>query len=248
MTDEMSLTVFDPIKSQIAELQEKDSKLVFDHKTADGERELRSYVRRLRSHKTTIADLHKTTKQGAVTFGRQVDAIKNELTEGVQKIIDARMKPLDDIEAAKRAAAEAIVEAERLATEKAYADHLADLKRREAEVAAKEAEQREVERFAREKRIAEEAREKALREAEHEKQHAIDAERERVRKEAEAVQAEKDRLAEIERKRIVNEEHRKKVEAEVLDALDGCTGDHKVSKNVLFDLVQGSIPHVIINY
>lgn len=252
MTDEMSLTVFDPIKSQIAELTEKDSKLVFDHTTPDGEAQLRSYVRRLRSHKGTIADLHKTTKQGALAFGRRVDAIKNELTAGVQAIIDARMKPLDDIEDAKRKAAEAIVEAERVAKEQADADRLADLDRREKATAAKEAEletkQREAGQAEREKRIAAEATETATKLAEANAQIEADALKASIAAEAAKKQRKKDAADEAERKRISDRTHRSQIDAEVELALRRTGIGDDASHDVTMALVQGEIPHVTINY
>lgn len=261
MTNEMSLTVFDPIKAQIAELQAKDDGLVFDHTTPDGEKNLRSYVHRLRSLKPAIADLHRSTKKSALDFGRKVDAVKNELTAGVQKIIDTRMKPLDEIEDTKRKAAEAVVEAERVAAEKAEADRLADLERREKETAAKEAElkaaqdaidakQREVEQAEREKRIAESAAQTAREEAEEK----VKAEAEHKEREEEdrldAIEIEKDMAAAKEANRIADKEHQAKCQSEALAVIGRIVGPGGVELSIklLAAIIDGDIPNVTINY
>ncbi len=262
MTQEtMDLAVFAPIKSTLAELEKKDKSLVFDHTTTDGERELRSWVKRLRGYKGDVARTHKDVKANALAFGRQVDAIKNELTAGADKIITERMKPLDEIEAKKRAEAEAIIEAEWIAKEKAEDERLADLERREAEANRKEAEFKEKERIAREKQIADEAAENARRfaeeKAEREKQEAVEAEQEKARKlEVERVaneneaRAKANRLAKIEADRISNKNHRRQVEQGIIDAIVimlGSVSDAD-AQSIVDAIVQGEIPNVTINY
>lgn len=248
MAEQMSLEVFDPLKAAITELQEKDKAQVFDHTTEEGEKNLRSWVHRVRGCKGDIEKVRKATKADALAFGRKVDEIARELTIVPEKIIATRMKPLDEIEAKKRAAAEAKIEAERVAAEKAEAERLADLERREAETAKKEAElqakedaikaeQEEKKRAEREKQIAIDAAEKERKDAERiaanrakvaeqEKAEAIEAEKEKARQaERDRVAkagleiAEQTRLAEKERKRVENVKHRKEVEQGVIDAI-----------------------------
>jgi len=278
MTEEMSLAVFDPIRANLAELEKKDSSLVFDHTTPEGEKDLRSWVKRLRGLKGDIARAHKDVKAEALAFGRKVDAVKNELTAGTDKIITERMKPLDEIEAKKRAEAEAIVEAERVAAEKAEQERLADLERREAEASKREAEIKEKERIAKEQQIAADAAEKARKEAERiasnrakvaeqekaeaiaraerEKQEAIEAEKEKIRQaereriaKEEAEQAEQKRLADIEAKRVANKKHREAVEGEIIKALFPFIGTNSVlGSNIVSAIKTGEIPNVTINY
>jgi len=278
MTEEMSLAVFNPIRATLAELKKKDESLVFDHTTPEGEKALRSWVKRLRGFKGDVARAHKDTKAEALAFGRKVDAVKNELTTEADAIITKRMKPLDEIEAKKRAAAEAILEAERLAKEKAERERLADLERREAEAAKREAAIKEKERIEREKNIAFEAAEQArkdaikkverekkeaIKKAEREKQEAIEAEKEKARKaeaerqakvEAErqakvdADKAEQARLAEVERKRVENKKHREEIEKGIVDSLKSITGNEKLSKIIVKHLVAGNVPNITINY
>lgn len=270
MTEEMSLAIFDPIRATFAALEKKDESLVFDHTTPEGEKDLRSWVKRLRGFKGDVARAHKDTKANALAFGRQVDAVKNELTAGADRLITERMKPLDEIEAKKRAEAEAILEAERIAKEKAEQERLADLERREAETARKEAEIKEKERIEREKSIAAEAAEKArkdavkkaeqekmeaIEKAEREKQAAVEAEKEKARKaeaerqaKIEAEKAEQERLAEVERKRVENKKHREGIEYCVQEQLNGFIKDITRTKHLMDALKAGRINNVTINY
>ena len=277
MTENMSLTVFDPIRATLAELEKKDKSLVFDHTTSEGEKDLRSYVKRLRGYKGDVARAHKDTKAEALNFGRKVDAIKNELTTGVDKLITERMKPLDEIEAQKRAEAEAIVEAEQLAKEKAEDERLADLERREAETARKEAEIQEKEQAEHEKQIAAEAAENAAKEAERiaenrakiaeqekaqaiekaeqEKAEAVEAEKEKARQvERERIAKEKEevaaiaREAEAEKKRVENTKHRDKIKEIACKAFDSAFGPDFNSVDVVTVISEGHIPNVTINY
>ncbi len=270
MTEEMSLAVFDPIRASLVELEKKDKSLVFDHTTPEGETALRSWVKNLRGYKGEIARAHKDTKAEALSFGRKVDAVKNELTAGVDRLITERMKPLDEIEAKKRADAEAILEAERIAKEKAEQERLADLERREAEATRKEAEIKEKERIEREKNIAAEAAEQArkdaiekaelekreaIEKAEHEKQEAIEAKKEKARKaeaerlaKVEAEKVEQARLAEVERKRVENKKHRKGIEYCIQKQIDGFVKDITRTKHLMDALKAGRIDHVTINY
>lgn len=270
MTENMSLAIFDPIRVTLSELKTKDGALIFDHATPEGEKDLRSWVKRVRGYKGDVARAHKDTKAEALAFGRQVDAIKNELTAGADKIITERMKPLDEIEAKKRAEAEAILEAERLEKEKAELERLADLERREAEAVRKEAEIKaredaanaerlKTERLERENRIAAEAAESARKEAEAkaerdkaeaveaEKEKACQAERDRLAK-VEAENLERERLAEEERKRVENKKHRKSIEDDIYTALLRFVDVGPCASAVVAHMKSGEIPHVTINY
>ena len=184
MTDNVSLAVFDPLKAAIVELQVKDEKLVFDHSTPGGEKELRSYVRRLRSYKADIAATHKRAKAGILDIGRKLDGMKNELTEGVQQIIVTRMKPLDDIAEAKQAEAEA----ERLEAERIETLRIVAMEKKEAELAAKE-----------DVLVREQERLEAAKQAEVDKTAAVKAAQEQAERDNKwaAEQAERFRLATI---------------------------------------------------
>lgn len=267
---EMSLTVFDPIKKSIEELKQKDASLAFDHTTEDGEKGLRSWVQKMRSYKGEIAAVHKETKADALSFGRSVDAMKNELTAGVDELIKERMKPLDEIKEKKRAAAEAIIETEHKEAEQKETDRQADLKEREETVAKKEAElkakedaakkvQEEKDRIEREKGIAEKAaekekmqaaidKEKALEKAEREKQEAIDAEKTKAAEIKADLIAEEKKQAAIEAKRVANKKHRLAIEDKVHARLYELTEDLDAAARIMFALEDGTVPNLTIAY
>ncbi len=223
MTENISLAVFDAPAKMVADLTRKNELQEFDHTTEQGEKDLRSWVFRLRGGKGDIEKARKATKADALAFGKKVDVRAKELTAPLEKMITENMKPLDEIEAKKRADAEAIVEAERVASEKAEQDRLADLERREAEIAAKEAEQKakqeesdltelnrlaDIQHEADKQAAVENARKEAAEKAEREKQEAIEkAEREKNA----AIEAEKEKARQAELDRIAVENMEKAV-------------------------------------
>lgn len=252
MTEQMSLEVFDPLKAAIAELQQKDESQEFDHTTPDGEKALRSWVRRVRNCKGDIEKVRKATKADALAFGRKVDEMARELTIVPESIIAERMKPLDEIEAKKRADAEAVLEAERLAEEKAEADRVADLERREAIADKKEAEfkakeyaikadQEAKERAEREKQIAIAAAEKAKKEAEEK------AERDQEVAEANA-RFKKQKEEAAEKRRVENKKHQESIEDDIYTALLPFVDVGPCASAIVAHMKNGKIPHVTINY
>jgi len=255
----MNLTVFDPIMATLVKLEAQDKSLVFDHTTPEGEKDLRSWVYRVRSGRSDLEKARVAAKAEALAYGKKVDSLAKELKAPFDKIITERMKPLDEIEAKKRADAEAIIEAERVAKEKAEQERIADLERREAETARKEAEFKEKERLEREKNIAAEAAEKARKDAiakaEREKAEAIEAEKEKARRmerdriaKEEAEKAEKERLAKIEADRIANKEHREEIEHCIGEQLNGFIGNTAITNHIMDALKAGRIRNVTINY
>ena len=272
MTDQMDLAVFEPIKAVGAELLRKDGAQEFDHTTPEGEKALRSWVQRVRGYKADIERCRVAAKAVSVEYGRKVDDIARELTLMPVKIITDRMKPLDEIEDAKRAKAEAIVEAERVTAVKAEADRIAGLKRREAKVAAMEAkikaaedaanaETAKAEQAEREKKIAAEATATATRQAEAKAEGvAVAKERDRL-DEIESAKAVARMDAEVERRRVSDEQHRRNIETAVhkaiWDALDKMNFNTNDSWNRRAQLAAvkvrdaikyNKIPHVTINY
>ncbi len=250
----MSLVVFDPIRATLVELEKKDKSLVFDYTTASGEKELRSWVHRLRGYKTEVTKVHKDTKADALAFGRKVDAVKNELIDGVEKLIAERMKPLDEIEAKKRAAAEAIIEAKRLEDERIEQERLDAIAKQEAEIAEKQAAiKAEENRLTRERENLEaekraevdaknreiEARKEAEAKAEREKQEALDkAEREK----AEAIEAEKEKARQAEGDRLSREAVEKDQQRKLADTEAKRVADKEHRKEV----EQGVVDAIVI--
>ncbi len=259
MTEEMSLAVFDPFKALAVKVQAEDAALDLDHTTPDGETKLRSWVRTVRGYRAGLEKIRVRAKADALEYGRKVDGLAKELKVPFDTIITDRMKPLDDIEAAKRAEAEAKVEAERVAKEKAEADRVADLKRREAEVAAKEVKIKAAENVAnaiqikadradREKRIAESAAQTAREEAEEKASDEAEAKvKERLADEA-TERLKTQQAAAAEKRRTENEAHRETVEQETYDFLGDLLGSD-VDANLLLSAIKDArVPHVTINY
>ncbi len=269
MPEEMSLAVFDPFKALAVKVQEEDAALQIDHTTIEGEKELRSWVRTVRGYRAGLEKIRVRAKAEALEYGRTVDGLAKELKFPFDTIITERMKPLDEIEDAKRKAAEAVVEGERVAKEKAEADRLADLERRENEAAAKEAElkaqqdaidakQREAEQAEREKRIAESAAQSAREEAEEKAQQeaqrikdeaakiAADLVAEEARIKAEVL-AKQEREAKIEAKRVAGTAHRGKIHRVIEEFLRDYVLDAEASI-ITKELIDGNIPNVTINY
>ena len=261
MQDELNLTVFNPIQALIAEVQQQDALMEPDYTTPEGEKELRAWVRIIKGHRASLEKVRVIAKANALEYGRAVDAKAKELKAPFDKIIDARMKPLDDIENAKRAAAEAIVEAERVAAAKAEADRLADLERREKEAAAKEAELKAAQakidavgnariQAIREKNIAAEAAENARKEAEA---MAVRAEQQRIADEL-SQRAENELQAKIaadkEAERVADKQHRADVESEAMTAIGRIVGPGgaELSIRILAAIIDGKIPNVTIKY
>ena len=270
MTDEMSLAVFDPFTALIAKVQEEDAAFVVDHTTPDGEKELRSWVATVRGYRAGLEKIRVRAKADALEYGRKVDGKAKELKSPFDKIIAERMKPLDEIEAAKRKAAEAIIEAERVVKEKEEADRIADLKRREAEVAAKEAkikvaeesanaEQQAAERVVREKHIAEESAENAKKLAEANAAKQAEAlkkaiqdnadRKERIWLEESEAKAAVERMdAEVKRRRIADKAHREKIEDEIYHCLVRLLNNDVHAALIIRALKDGKLPNVTINY
>ena len=239
--ENLSLVVFDPMKAMNADIEKKDAAQEFDHTTPEGEKALRSWVQRIRGHKSDIERARKTAKADALAYGRKVDDLARELTLVPQRIIDERMKPLNDIKAAEQAAADAEYKAKQKAEAEAEAARLADLEEREA--AVREAEKKEAdkkaeqERKVREKNIAKEAAAKAKREAE-----------EKAAKEKRDAKAEEDRLAKIEADRVADKQHRQEVENAAAMALIAAFGPDFVGHDVVTVIKEGHIPNITINY
>ena len=180
------LMVFDPTRAEIAKFKERDAVLVFEHNTPKGEKDLRSYVRRLRQLKTQVSTVHKEAKAKALAACRLVDGEKKELLAEVESIIDVRTVPLKAIDERKAADIAAIAEEERAEEEAARQAREAIMAQQEADIAAKEAELQ--------------AREAAARKAEDERLAKIKYEEGRLTREREILEAEKRAEAEAKRR------------------------------------------------
>jgi hypothetical protein len=82
------LSVFDPIRAEMAKISEHNATLTFDYETADGNKAARSHIFKLRQVKTRISDAHKTAKAQALEVCQMLDSKKRELTADVDSMIE----------------------------------------------------------------------------------------------------------------------------------------------------------------
>ena len=127
-----------------------------------------------------------------------------------------------------------------------------EIKRIQAEEAAKAA---EAERIARDERIAFEAAERERKAAEaeiakvqKEAEQAIENERKRIEQERQSEKLEQERKAAIEKARSEDKENRRTINCKALEAFIENNIEAEVAKSVLKLIVNGNIPNVLIQY
>lgn len=193
---------FSTVRIELEELKKNNESMVFDYETAKGEKEVRSYIYKLRQSKSVVKKIHQDAKAEALAIGKKLDADKRELTSEIEEMIDIHDKPLrEKKEREEREAAEKLAE-EQYNSDFDEALHMHDIFKREealriaeekiakekAEQEAKaEAERLEKERIERERKLQEQAAEKAKIEAER-KAQAEKEESERREREAKEAQ------------------------------------------------------------
>lgn len=195
--------------------------------TAKGRKDIAAIAYKVSRSKTLIDDMGKNLVADWKAKSKKVDEDRKKARDYLDALKDEVRKPLTDWEAAEQAKKdreiveaawdEAIVENDLFNRQKEIERKEAEFARIEAEKKAKEeAERLERERIEREKRIAEEAAERAKKAAEE----SARKEQERIareKKEAEerAAQAERDRIAAIERAKVEAElAEKRRLEAE----------------------------------
>ena len=136
------IVVFNEVEAQMAEIEAKNASLIFDYDDPQGNSDARSHIFKLRKTKTAIAAIHKDAKAEALAVCRTLDEKKNGLIARVDKWIKVHNDPIQAIAEKERIEDEAKVAAILAKKEKAEQDRLDELQRREADVAAKEAEQK----------------------------------------------------------------------------------------------------------
>ncbi len=258
-----AIVAFDEVKAEMAKYKAKNESLVFDYEDAKENAAARSHIFGMRKMKTAITAVHKTTKAEALAACQAIDTEKRTLITAVDDMIEYHAKPIRKIDERVRAEAEAkikaVEDAKREAEEKRQAELAAkeaELAEREAKVkAAEEAQKAEAEkirldaeRVERERRIAEEAAAKAKEEAEAK----IIADREVKRLEqqdAEAAELKAKREAEaVEKKRIANENHRQQTKTCIITVLTEGLGELFTAEQVVAFIDEGFVPNVTINY
>jgi len=91
------IAVYDEFRSQISEIKEANSKLVFNYSTPKGEKEARSHIFTLRKTKTAIDKARAAEKKSSLDYGRLVDSQAKTLISEVEDMIKIHQDPLDEI-------------------------------------------------------------------------------------------------------------------------------------------------------
>jgi len=111
-----------PFYSQLAELEQNNSTLVFAYETKKGNKEARSHINTLRLTKGALERTRKEAKAEYLKKGRAVDSEASEIESRIEAMIKVHQEPLDEIEqretdrqAALQARVAAIVEFHALA-------------------------------------------------------------------------------------------------------------------------------------
>lgn len=239
------LAVFDEVAATIAEYKVENDKLVFDYESKEGAKDAKSHISKLRKVKGKIAEVHKEAKAEALTFGRKLDAKKNEYSGEVDKMIKVHKEPLDVIEAELIEKSMAVLRAK----EEAEAIRVAEIEARERAITLAE------EKIAREKAEAEEkiAREKAIEneqviKEQQEKIKRIEEEKRIAEEATEKVRMQAEQKAKAEKKIAESKSHRKKIESEIHAGLTKLGLIPDTAYDIVEALKENKIPHVAINY
>lgn len=232
------------IKTKIAGIHKtaKAEALVFCKKLDGKKREYTSDVEEMISvHATPIKEIEQREEQERLAKIEAERVAKEEAERKRLEAIAAHEAVLAKKEAELKAKEDAInAEQERVRLEAEYIERERRFAKEAAETARKQAEDKaESERVAREQVVA---REKAEAEA-----RVRAAESARLAKEA-AKQAEEKRLAEIERKRVANKEHRLQIELFAIDQIELLLTGHNDAQNIVEAISNGAIDNVTINY
>ena len=134
------LSVFDPLKAEVAKWAEVNESMTFDYEDPQGEKAARSHIFKLRGTKSKIAAVHKDAKAEALAHCRAVDGEKKFLIGKVEEMIEVHQHPIDVIAEHKRLDELAKLEAERAEKERLEKERLDAIAKQEAENARKTAE------------------------------------------------------------------------------------------------------------
>jgi hypothetical protein len=85
-----------PIRQQLAALEEANAVLVFDYNDKQGNKDARSHVHKLRLAKGELERARKAAKEHALAYGRAVDAEAKELEARYEIMIDVHMRPIQE--------------------------------------------------------------------------------------------------------------------------------------------------------
>lgn len=93
-----AITQYQPFYAQLAELEENNTKLVFDYESTKGNKEARSHVHTLRLTKGALERTRKEAKAESLRIGRAVDSEATEIEKRIEAMIKVHQDEIDRIE------------------------------------------------------------------------------------------------------------------------------------------------------
>lgn len=105
---QQQIAVYDEFRSQLTELKQLNSSLVFNYEDKQGNKDARSHVYKLRRTKAAVDKARAAEKAASLEYGKRVDAEAKEIVAQIEAMIDVHQKPLDEIETREKARVEAI--------------------------------------------------------------------------------------------------------------------------------------------
>lgn len=92
------VAAFNPFYSQLIELEANNKALVFDYASKEGNKEARSHIFSLRKTKAFLEGTRKDAKEEYLRLGRAVDSEAGEIKERIEAMIDVHQSQIDRIE------------------------------------------------------------------------------------------------------------------------------------------------------
>lgn len=96
--DAKNITVFNEFESQLVEMIELNSKVVFDYEEKKGNKDARSHVHKLRKSKSALDKIRIGAKADASVYVKAVNEKAGSILSQIEDMIDVHMKPLDEFE------------------------------------------------------------------------------------------------------------------------------------------------------
>lgn len=95
---ESTVAEYQPFYAQLAELEQKNSALVFDYASPKGNKEARSHINTLRLTKGALERTRKAAKEESLRVGRAIDAEAKEIGARIELMITVHQEAVDAIE------------------------------------------------------------------------------------------------------------------------------------------------------
>lgn len=96
--EESAVAEYRPFYAQLAELEQKNSTLVFDYESPKGNKEARSHINTLRLTKGALERTRKSAKEESLRIGRAIDGEAKEINARIEAMITVHQSAVDEIE------------------------------------------------------------------------------------------------------------------------------------------------------